>query len=442
MSASSKVVWSEGLFLQPQHFQQQERYLERYVELRCHALASNSWGLTDVEIEPDYLSIGKFGLRRAAGVFPDGTPARMPEDDPLPEPIDVAADVRDQIVHLAVPMRRAGAQEIARASEANGLVRHRAREVEARDATSPSGAVTTVEIGSLRTRFVLDSGVTSAYACIPLAFIVERRADGRVVLDDKFIPTVLHANAASRLAGFTRDLRGRLNQRGDALAGRIAVSGRGGSAEVVKFLMLQAINRNQPVVEHFTGSAMHPEELFQFCVSMAGEFATFSAPSKRIASFPVYRHDRLRETFEPVIAALEYSLDAEIEDVAIPIPIEHRQYGIWLARVADRALLSEAVFVLAVHADVPPDELRRRVAAQLKVGPPERIQEIVTRQLRAVPVEVLPTAPRQIPFHAGFTYFQFDQTHELWKELKTSGSIAMFLGELPGLTIEFWAIRA
>src|SRR5215204_4762996 len=115
MSIYSKVVWSEGLFLRPQHFQQQDRHFERYVESRCHALAPYSWGFTELEIEQDLLSIGKLGLRRAAGVFPDGTPFRMPDDDPLPAPMDIGAQARDQIVYLAVPLRRPDLQEIDRA---------------------------------------------------------------------------------------------------------------------------------------------------------------------------------------------------------------------------------------------------------------------------------------------------------------------------------------
>jgi type VI secretion system protein ImpJ len=42
MTAHSKIVWSEGLFLRPQHLQQQDRYLERYIENRCHALRSHT----------------------------------------------------------------------------------------------------------------------------------------------------------------------------------------------------------------------------------------------------------------------------------------------------------------------------------------------------------------------------------------------------------------
>ena len=32
MSWRNRVIWSEGLFLRPQHFQQQIRYLEQFVE--------------------------------------------------------------------------------------------------------------------------------------------------------------------------------------------------------------------------------------------------------------------------------------------------------------------------------------------------------------------------------------------------------------------------
>src|SRR3954464_11110869 len=105
MSAHNRVIWSEGLFLQPQHFQQQDRHFERYVETRCQALVPHSWGFTEIEFERDFLKIGKVKLRRLAGIFPDGTPFRMPDDDPLPAPIDIGPDVRDQRLHIAVPLR-------------------------------------------------------------------------------------------------------------------------------------------------------------------------------------------------------------------------------------------------------------------------------------------------------------------------------------------------
>lgn len=443
MSANNKVIWSEGLFLQPQHFQQQDRHFERYVELRCHALIQHSWGFTELEIEHDLLSIGKFGLRRAAGVLPDGTPFRMPDDDPLPAPIDIGTTARDQVLFLSLPLRRAGETEIDRAAGSDGLARHDIRELQVRDATSNAAEAALLEVAPLRTRFLLASDVTQAYACLPMVQVVECRADRQVVLEESFIPTVLRARTAGRLATFMTELAGLLHQRGEALCGRVAATGRGGAAEFAEFLMLQVINRYEPLVVHLAMSgAAHPEDLYRLCISLAGELSTFTTTSRRPPNVPAYRHESLRESFEPVFAALRAELSVVLEQSAIPIPIEPRKFGISVAIVSDRSLYSTAAFILAARADVPSEELRRRFPAQLKIGPAEKIRDIVTLQLPGVPVHPMPVAPRQIPFHAGFAYFELDQSSELWGQLKTSGGVALHVaGEFPGLTLEFWAIR-
>src|SRR5678816_1835612 len=226
MSGFNKIVWSEGLFLRPQHFQQQDRFFERYVESRCEALRSHSWGLTQLELERDLLAIGKLGLRRASGVFPDGTPFRMPEDAPLPAPLEFGAQVRDRVVALAVPLRRPGSLDAERDSASGGLVRHRIVELEANDASTGSADTALLEVAALQARLLPDSEPSEAYACIPLAHVVECRADRQLVLDDRFIPTVLDARAATRLATFVKELQGLLHQRGEALANRVSATGR------------------------------------------------------------------------------------------------------------------------------------------------------------------------------------------------------------------------
>jgi type VI secretion system protein ImpJ len=443
MSVYNRVIWSEGLFLQPQHFQQQDRYLERYVETRCEGLAAHGWGFTEIEIERDFLSIGKFGVRRLAGVFPDGTPFRMPEDAPLPAPIDIAGSVRDQVLHLAVPLRRAGELELDRDGASDQLARHQISEVHARDVNSSESGSAVLEVGALRTRFLLASEATAAYACLPLAHIIERRADNQVVLADNFIPSVLHSSTSARLASLVTELLGLLHQRGDALGTRVASTGRGAAAEFADFLTLQAINRYEPLVAHLAESGLsHPESLFRVCLMAAGELTTFTTTTKRPPKFPAYRHEQLRETFEPVMLSLRTSLSVVLEQHAVPIPLEKRKYGIHVALVTDRSLYSNSVFVLAARADVPAEELRRRFPAQLKVGPVEKITDLVRLALPGVPVVALPVAPRHIPFHAGFAYFELDQSSDLWDQLKNSGGVALHVaGEFPGLAMEFWAIR-
>jgi type VI secretion system protein ImpJ len=444
MSAHNRVIWSEGLFLQPQHFQQQERYIERFVETRCRPLAPHSWGFTEIEFERDLLAIGKAALRRVAGVFPDGTPFQLPDDDPLPPPLEIGVEVRNQILYLAVPLRRPGELDAVRESGTDDLARHDVRQVPAADRRGVGGDSAMLEVGALRTRLILAKDVTDAYACIPLAHIVECRADRQVVLDDQFIPTILHVRAANRLAAFTSELLGLLHQRGEALAGRVAATGRGAAAEFADFLMLQAINRYEPIVAHYADAGfVHPEALFGLCVAAAGELATFTTTSKRPPKPSSYRHHLLRESFDPVILSLRESLSKVLTQAAISIPIEPKKFGISVAIVTDRSLYGSAVFILAARADIPSEELRRRFPAQLKIGPVEKITDLVRLQLAGVPVHPVPVAPRQIPYHAGYAYFELDQTDPLWDQLKNSGGVAMHVaGEFPGLALEFWAIRS
>ena len=84
----------------------------------------------------------------------------------------------------------------------------------------------------------------------------------------------------------------------------------------------------------------------------------------------------------------------------------------------------------------------KRFPAVVKIGSVERIRDLVNSQLPGIPLRSLPVAPRQIPYHAGFAYFELERGGEYWDELAASGGIAMQVGaEFPGLDLEFWAIR-
>src|SRR4030095_1839549 len=99
-----------------------------------------------------------------------------------------------------------------------------------------------------------------------------------------------------------------------------------------------------------------------------------------------------RDSCEPVIAALRAALGTVLELSAIPIPIESKKFGISVAAVADRSLYGTAGFILAARADVPAEDLRRRFPSQLKIGPVEKIRDLVNLQLPGVPVHAVPGA--------------------------------------------------
>lgn len=443
MSLDNKVVWSEGMFLNPQHFQQQERYIENYVSGKCSAFGAYGWGVHEFAIDHELLKLGKLSLISGRGVFPDGTPFDFPNVDEPPAVLQIPVNTHNQIVYLAVPVKRPGAVDILGEDDSQGMARFFSSKTQIRDVTIDGGDAIAIDVGKLRIRLLTENDDLSGYATIGILRIAESRDDNNVLLDEQFIPTCLDCSASARLTAFLSELIGMLHHRGESIAGRLADTQRGGTAEIADYMLLQLVNRLEPLAVHLSKvQGLHPRELFTEIVQMVGELSTFTSKSKRPGPFPQYLHDNLQETFVPVISSLRQCLSMVYEQTAIGLSLVEKKYGIRVAQVADRSLLTSAQFVLAVRADVPENTLRSHLPAQMKIGPVERIRQLVNAAMPGIPIKALPVAPRQIPYHSGYTYFELEQNTPFWKELQHSGGFAVHVGgDFPGLELEFWAIR-
>ena len=102
MAWSKRVVWSEGMFLQPQHFQQQERYLERFLENRVGEVTTYPWGFAELGLDSAALLLGKIVINTGRGVMPDGTAFDFPRHDAAPTALEVPADAKNEELVLAV----------------------------------------------------------------------------------------------------------------------------------------------------------------------------------------------------------------------------------------------------------------------------------------------------------------------------------------------------
>ena len=444
MSWNSKVVWSQGMFLQPHHFQQEARHVEYLVDSRVRMAHPHAWGFGELVIDEGQLALGRVGLVRASGVLSDGTPFSLPQLDALPAPLEVPADMKDELVVLAAPVARAGTTEVDFGDAGpDELCRWRVAEEQLRDHTQASDDPEPVQTCALALRLLRARDANDAYAALGVVKVVERRADGQVTLDRGYIPPQTRIDATSQLSGTAALLHGLVRQRAQLLASRMGQLGHGVS-EMADFLMLQALNRYEPVLRQHAGApSSHPHALHQLCLQLAGELATFTTEQRQPPEYPLYRHDALQAVFPPVIEDLRRQLSVVLEQRALQIDLVDRKHGVRTAVVGDAELMRSATFVLAVNAQVPAEQLRQRFPAQSKLGPVEKIRDLVNLQLPGVPLRNLPVAPRQLPFHAGFQYFELERGGELWKAIERDGNLVLHVaGDFPALELELWAIRA
>jgi type VI secretion system protein ImpJ len=443
MSYINKVVWSEGMFLRPQHFQQQERYIESYVQRCVASFTEFFWGFSTLEIDPNALKQGTVAITRASGLMPDGTPFDTEGDRIGPLAFDFPADKKNVKVCLALPPLRDGTESVIYDEKNTSTARFRAIASETEDGNEAGAKKAEIQVARPRFHLKTENDVPHGWTAMGMIRVIERQTNNELRIDADYIPPTLNCSMQKTLSGFIQELSVLLNQRGEVLAGRLSEGGRGGISEVGDFLLLTLINRWYPLIVHFSRiDLVHPERLYANLLCVGGELGSFSAETRRPPEYPPYIHDDLQATFTPLMNDLRKALAIVLDQTVIRIELVTKQNGIRVAMIPDRSLLSQASFVLAMNANMPPEKILAQFPTQAKIGPVEKIRDLINLQLPGVPLRALPVAPRELPFHTGFSYFEIDTRHSLWHDLKTSAAMVLHIaGEFPGLALECWAIR-
>jgi len=442
MTGKSRVAWREGMFLRPQHFQQQDRYLDALVAARVIATRPYAWGLTELVIDEDLATLGKFGVLRCVGVLPDGTSFAIPDDMPPPTPLDLPADCRDAVVSLTLPAQQVGAVEFQEAGSATPDIRFFVDEVEISDNFSGDRATESVEIGRPNLRFGVTRDQTYGRLCLGLARVRELN-NKRVMFDDRYIPPAQDIRACQRLKGGLADIFGRAEQRAEELALRAVEATDGGAETFASFLLLQALNRWCPMLQHLDSLPMvHPERLYESLVGLAGELATLTKAERKPPPFPRYDHENLQLTFEPVFDILRSMLSAVFDRSAIQLPLENAGPGAYVSTITDHALYQHGFFYLAVNAAAPLDEIRARFPGLAKIGAVQKMRAIVEAALPGVPLRHTPTPPPQLRILPGFVYFELDRGVADWRDFATAPALGLHVaGEWPSLKLELWCVK-
>jgi type VI secretion system protein ImpJ len=309
MSWTSKIIWSEGMFLRPQHFQQNDRYFETLIENRCGALRPYSWGIEELQINQEALSLGKIEIEKCKAILPDGTTLNIPSADTPPLPIEPDKNTKDENVYLCLIERRPNATEASREDDDEHEARYGIEVTEVRDTSLPEDSNAPIELGRKNLVLLTESDERTEYACIRIGRIIEIRSDKRVVLDDTFIGSAIDCLNNHQLVGYIKEIQGLLKQRAEAIAVRLGADGRGGgTAQVEDYMLLQLINGYEPVFAHLENlPSFHPEALFQVCLQLAGQLATFTTSENRPSGLPEYVHTDLSTTFIAIMTQLRRS---------------------------------------------------------------------------------------------------------------------------------------
>lgn len=358
MSAASKIMWSEGLTLGPQHFQRQDLYHEARLKRIASALNPYFWGVCAVQWNLAGLRNNRLGASVMSIIFPDGEVYEAPEADLLPKAVDLSrlpADVNAFTFYAALALVKPHGGN----ADHNG--RYVCCEIETADLFSEALAIE-VPFLKKQPRLITHAETSGLHDSVPVVRI-RRAPEGGFEIDPSFVPPSVTIGAAPALRGLLDELVSVMTAKIESLqrTHRKASSEvyEVGAGDISSWWMLNILSTANAQLMHCARSpGLHPEAMFRQMLSAVGGLMTFSDRFKT-ADLPAYRHEALGEVFAELDRLLRDLVDTVIgtKYFIIPLVAEPGRRAYSQAVLDPAKVTQQTQLCLAVTADMPGLEL-------------------------------------------------------------------------------------
>jgi type VI secretion system protein ImpJ len=431
-----RVVWFEGMTLDPHHLQQWDRYQQSSLSARMQALTPFDWGFSELEIDREALGNGEFVLLRAGGLMPDGLIFSIPDNDPKPAARNIQsyfpATEERLPVYLCLPSERASGSNVLLQGMANGReTRYNAETILVVDENT---GLDERSIEVARTNFQLRLGGESlaSYSALQVGE-VRRSGSGTFVPSETFVPPCLRIAASERLMAITRRLLELLVAKSTSLADRqrsVLAQRELSPADVAALSLFSTTNTYIPLLNHhFAGGASHPEALFQTLLALGGQLSANIAGARvPPRDFPVYSHDELTSSFERMDGILRDMLGGVSPQANYQqIPLDRQRENLFTARL-EATVVQSAHLYLVVRSDKFREEvLVTELPRMLRIASPKTIDAVLRSYTRALAIEHTTRLPSGLPVDANANYFLLQKQGPFWEAIMESNALALFV---------------
>jgi type VI secretion system protein ImpJ len=448
VSKRKRVIWKEGMFLQPQHFQQADRFLEDTLSSKWQFQNPFFSGINDCTVDSAALANGVFMLASCSGVFPDGTVFSIPEEDDPPQPRSFtdhfSHEQQSCDVFLALPLLAEGRAAVTAAAE-SASVQCRYRLQSGTFVDEVSGVQKKqIEVAAYNYALLFGGESLDNYTSLRVSRL-KRNPNGQIELQEEYVPPLVQIGGSAYLMGQLRSLLELLLAKSTALSqGRKeSASGKAtfSSAEETSFRLLELVNTYTPLLNHYHFEPrIHPFELFRLLTQFAGALTAFSAEVS-LKDLTRYDHFNLGGTFDGLIKIIRTVLEADIGAGCTVIPMEQVNPATYVCKLPSQKLMAAARFYLGVSAKVPDKELIIGVAQRIKMSSRDRLDLLISSAMPGLPLIHVARPAEGLSTKPGFLYFALDQQSQFWKGMQSAGSIALYFpNNYPELKLEMLAL--
>jgi type VI secretion system protein ImpJ len=448
MGITSKVLWGEGLFLRPQHFQQQDRYHEHLLHQSVKALHPYAWGVNQLQIDHDALANNTLRLLELSAIFQDGEICSAPGNDDLPEILDLNDLPQSQqsvTFYAALPSFKPFGGNFSPNGQPDNAARFSQANLDTPDLYTQAAQA---EMAYLKktVRLVSEFEPRDSYVCFPLLRL-HRLSSGGFETDPAFVAPSLTIGSTPLLFLQLRRLLDALQAKVNALHGHHREPSKNvielRSGDMSSFWLLHTASSAFASLSHyFHHPALHPERLYQQLMGLAGALMTYSR-THTLADLPPYQHGDPGPSFAKLHAMIRELLDTVISSKYFAIALSEVKPSYHHGALDSGKINEKTAFYLAVSAAMPALELVEAVPLRFKVGAPDDVDKFVLSAMPGVRLQHAPQVPAAVPVRPDACYFILESRGQMVERMLQARSISIYVPSgMPDLRLELVAVTA
>ncbi|GAB3054896.1 type VI secretion system baseplate subunit TssK [Acinetobacter apis] len=437
MFTAEKILWGEGLFLRPQHFQAQDHYHEQHLNQTIRSLIPFAYGIKKIRFDQNQLNLNVLALEHIEMIWQDGDIYNAPASDLLPAPI-MLNDLQlkgEMNIYLALPIVQPNKKNVVY-DQHTQPGRYHSVSQEAHDLFTDA---VPAEITLLRRQaqfklldpHSLPNEEFDGFLYVPVGKL-NRDSSGFFEFDHQFIPPILHIKSNDALI---QNLKRTLNiikakiktiQNNNRENEQKLVEFRSG--DIVSFWLVNALNASYATLNHlFLNAEVHPERLYCEFLRLIGSLLTFTT-AYEVDQLPTYQHLQLKQCFGDLDTIVRDLLDTIISHRYISIALKETRPSYWVGHLeSDKITKDSRLYVAISSSMIQTHELIQIVPIRFKVGSTVDVEQRVMAALPAVPLHHLMQVPAAIPVRSGVSYFEIEPNDELYKKMLDSESICIYV---------------
>lgn len=445
---TDKVIWKDGLFVLPQHFQQFERYLLDIIRRTGDAAIPYIYGFSSCTIDLNLLAEGKLSLTEAKGIMPDGTPFAMPQPNAVPKTCTLDKYFSPQKTKLDVYLALALPQADTPISSEPGDPSDTRYKSEMNPvADEVSGKMhEEIEIGRCNFLLRFEGESFQGLSSLRIARLKQTVNEG-ISIDETVSPTIISIAASQIYLKKFGALLSELRVKGEELlrgrkqlAHTFSIST---PEEVANHFLLASITTHTPLLNHFyeQASQVHPYTIYKQIGQLAGALQTFGTGDK-ISDLPAYDHLNPLHSFDEMHASIHEVLKADYSSRCIRIPINKNAESSYICTITDPSLLTQGEFFLGLCADASHEILIDAARRAIKMTSDDQLQRLTIGALPGLRLNPVMNPPADLATKKDFVYFSLSREGDHWRNIQEKGTIAFYFpNTLSNLTMELLAVK-